>query len=68
MSKLSLAASSASLLLCFQYLYSPILQDGTTTTTNVEAWGPPGANLSVPSCKSDFGNHVIVFNIDFCGD
>jgi hypothetical protein len=39
-----------------------------TSTTNVANWGQPGANLSVPTCKNDFGNHVIVFNLAFCGD
>jgi hypothetical protein len=43
-------------------------KNADTTETNLIGWGQPGANLSVSSCRSDFGNHVIVFNIDFCGD
>lgn len=26
------------------------------------------ANITVPNCKKDFNNHVIVFNIALCGD
>ena len=44
------------------------VRDPSTSTTNVAGWGEPGANLSVPSCRGDFGKHVVVFNIDFCGD
>lgn len=39
-----------------------------TTTTNTANWGQPGANLSVPSCKKDFNQHTIVFDLTFCGD
>lgn len=44
------------------------LQYPNATTTNVAGWGQPGANLTTPSCKKDFANHVIVFNMAFCGD
>lgn len=39
-----------------------------TSSTNVQNWGQPSANLTAPGCKQDFANHVIVFNIAFCGD
>ncbi|KAK8864224.1 hypothetical protein IAR55_001470 [Kwoniella newhampshirensis] len=39
-----------------------------TATTNTAGWGIPAANLSVPSCTGDFNNHVIVFDLTFCGD
>ena len=42
-------------------------QDPATTTTNVANWGQPSANLSIPNCRSDFNNHVIVFDTTFCG-
>ncbi|KAL7421539.1 hypothetical protein Q5752_003308 [Cryptotrichosporon argae] len=41
--------------------------DSTATTTSVADWGEPAANLTVP-CTSDFGDHVITFDITFCGD
>ncbi|WVQ82189.1 hypothetical protein IAT38_004317 [Cryptococcus sp. DSM 104549] len=42
--------------------------DSATSTTDLSGWGTPNANLSVPTCKTDFGNHVIVFDLTFCGD
>lgn len=39
-----------------------------TESTNVANWGQPAANLTAPGCKQDFNDHVIVFNIAFCGD
>lgn len=39
-----------------------------TTTTDLSGWGTPNANFSIPTCTSDFGNHVIVFDITFCSD
>ncbi|EIW70867.1 hypothetical protein TREMEDRAFT_28753, partial [Tremella mesenterica DSM 1558] len=39
-----------------------------TVSTNVAGWGEPSANLSIPTCKGDFNDHVIVFNLAFCGD
>ncbi|WVR07219.1 hypothetical protein IAU60_004260 [Kwoniella sp. DSM 27419] len=44
------------------------VKNPNTGTTNVAGWGLPAANLSVPDCRQDFGNHVIVFDITFCGD
>lgn len=43
------------------------VRNPATATTNVAGWGQPAANLTT-SCKGDFSNHVIVFNIAFCGD
>lgn len=43
-------------------------QNPNTQSTNVAGWGQPAANLSVPACRGEFGDHVIVFNIAFCGD
>lgn len=42
-------------------------QNANTQSTNVTGWGEPAANLTV-ACREDFGDHVIVFNIAFCGD
>ncbi|WVF71645.1 hypothetical protein IAT40_006453 [Kwoniella sp. CBS 6097] len=44
------------------------VRNPNTATTNVAEWGVPSANLSVPTCKKDFGKHVIVFDLTFCGD
>jgi hypothetical protein len=43
------------------------VRNPSTTSTNVNGWGQPAANLTT-GCRSDFSNHVIVFNIAFCGD
>ncbi|KAK4687211.1 hypothetical protein P7C73_g2919, partial [Tremellales sp. Uapishka_1] len=44
------------------------VKSSSATTTNVANWGVPSANLTVPNCGSDFNNHVIVFDLTFCGD
>ncbi|WRT66161.1 uncharacterized protein IL334_003114 [Kwoniella shivajii] len=44
------------------------VKNPNTATTNVANWGIPKANMTVPSCKKDFNNHVIVFDLTFCGD
>nr|XP_031859225.1 uncharacterized protein CI109_005421 [Kwoniella shandongensis]KAA5526297.1 hypothetical protein CI109_005421 [Kwoniella shandongensis] len=43
------------------------VRNPNTATTNTANWGIPAANLTVP-CRGDFNNHVIVFDITFCGD
>jgi len=46
----------------------PNIQNPSNGDMDTSSWGQPGANLSIPACKKDFDNHVIVFNIAFCGD
>lgn len=43
-------------------------QNPSNGEMDTSSWGQPSANLSIPACKKDFDNHVIVFNIAFCGD
>jgi hypothetical protein len=45
-----------------------IWQYSNSSTTDVQNWGQPGANLTASNCKQDFLNHVIVFNMALCGD
>ncbi|OCF74832.1 hypothetical protein I204_05214 [Kwoniella mangroviensis CBS 8886] len=43
------------------------VKNSNTATTNVANWGIPNANMTVP-CRDNFNNHVIVFDLTFCGD
>ncbi|WVW83683.1 hypothetical protein I302_105704 [Kwoniella bestiolae CBS 10118] len=43
------------------------VKNPNTATTNVANWGIPNANMTVP-CRDNFNNHVIVFDLTFCGD
>ncbi|KAJ9112832.1 hypothetical protein QFC20_002160 [Naganishia adeliensis] len=45
------------------------IRDGTFTgDVSAANWGVPAANFTIPECKKDFNDHVIVFNIALCGD
>jgi len=49
---------------------SVIPQDITSFTPDPTQWGTPSAHLSPDECDviKYFQNHVIIFNITFCGD
>jgi len=42
----------------------------SSTSVNPSSWGTPTASFTfqLPSCGAQFHKHVIVLNIDFCGD
>ncbi|KAJ9104230.1 hypothetical protein QFC19_004047 [Naganishia cerealis] len=45
------------------------IKDGSFSgDVSATSWGVPSANFSIPDCKKDFNDHVIVFNIALCGD